>query len=228
MNFPCRTWILAIVAIGVAAPTNAALTISVSYDSSVTSLAAYSQIQTAINYVASEYENRFADPITVHITVQATSTSGVLGESLTSLLDITGQNSYSSVRTALTNDKTTASDTTAVNSLGATDPTSGATFWYTRAQAQALGVDPNGANDSNSAGTFIFGTAQTYTYSSFAATEGWGMIAFSPRSRERHDEQCLPQKACRQDLRGVELFSSRVQSSAGICRSPGWGTCSVG
>jgi len=130
-----------------------ALTIKLSYDTTVTSLSNASQFETAINYAAQQFETAFSDPITINISVQASTGTSVFGESLTSYL---GSYSYSQVVSALTSNATSTNQSIAYGNLPATDPTGGAAFWVPRAEAQVLGLD--NAHDPRSAGTFTFGT----------------------------------------------------------------------
>ena len=128
--------------LGVAAPAHA-LIIVPTFDSTVTSLAYAAQVESAVNYAIGQYDTLFADPITVNIKIMASTDPNVLGENTSSLLTSTMGNgySYSQVRTALIADKSTANDTTALASLGATDPTAGGAFFIPIAQAQAIGLD---------------------------------------------------------------------------------------
>jgi len=154
-----RYWMIAILSLAAGAQARAALVIHPTFRRSVTQLPYAAQVESAVNYVIGEYESLFSDPITINITIAATSNSSVLGESNTNLL--TGY-SYSQVRNALMTNATTANDAVAVASLGATDPTGGANFLIPVAEAQALGLDS--ATDPQSAGTFTFGTSLSYTF----------------------------------------------------------------
>jgi hypothetical protein len=134
-------------------PSVRALTINLDFDSSVTSLPNAADYEAATTYAAHQYEALFSDPISINITVAATSDPSVLGQNSDNLL---GTLSYGSVVAALASDASPndPTDTAAVASLGAVDPTGGAGFWVTRAQAKALSLIPS---DSANDGTFIFG-----------------------------------------------------------------------
>ena len=138
-----------------------ALTIVPTFGSGV-SLAA----QTAFNYVAGEFAALYSDPVTVNIQVNAGNTG--LGGSSTSL-QFVSPSTYAQVRTALIADQTAHPSTngaTSVNAGGsvnsAVDPTGGAVFLYTFAQAKALGARP--ANDAAIDGTFTYNSTLAYTF----------------------------------------------------------------
>lgn len=141
------------------APLNAAMTINFTFDSSVTSSPNSAAIEAATLYAGQQFTNQFNDPITINITVVAAPGTSILGQSNTSL---TGTYTYAQVRTALSYDGKSASDATAIASLGAVDPTGGSAFWLPTAQAKALGqLD---ANNPASDGTFTFGAGNAYTF----------------------------------------------------------------
>ncbi|MFB3891618.1 MAG: NF038122 family metalloprotease [Phycisphaerae bacterium] len=155
-----RTFLAAILAcLILAAPAGAALTINLTFDASVTSLANSGTIQAACNYAAQQFTSNFTDPITIHITVVAVPGTTILGESLTNL---NGTYTYAQVTAALTNDSKSASDASFVASLPVTDPTGGASFWIPTAQVKALGLSTAGLPASD--GTFNFGAGWTYTF----------------------------------------------------------------
>lgn len=126
-----------------------AVTIHATFDGTVTGAE-----QTAFNYAAAQYQSLYSDPITINISV--TSQVGILGQSTTNLQTTT----YGALRTALIGDSKTANDAIANLSLGLTDPTGGATFLVSLAQAKALGLRP--ANDPAVDGIFSFGSNLTY------------------------------------------------------------------
>ena len=139
---------------------NAGLTINLSWDSSVNSAPAgfTSVVQKVAQYFASE----FTDPVTVNISVGygevgGQSLGGALGSSLTYLQS----SSYTEIKNALTADKTTAADGSAVASLLG-DPTNGGNFWIPTAEAKAMGLlTPTTATDgfvgfSSSSGIFDY------------------------------------------------------------------------
>jgi hypothetical protein len=162
----------AIVALAVVAlvPTAQALTINLSFQSSVTSLSNAAQYEAATQFAAQQLENLITNPISVNINVAATSDPGALGNSSTPLLGVVG---YSSITAALiASSSGDPTDTSAYSHLSVTDPTGGANFWLPRAQAKVLGFIPSdAAND----GTFTFGTdpeslSDPYTFDPNART----------------------------------------------------------
>lgn len=143
--------------VGIASTGRAALTITPTFQASVTSSPDSALIQAAVNYAIQQFESQFNDPITININVAAVAGTSILGQSSTSLTSTT----YTQLRTALIADKKSAADTTAVASLGASDPTGGGTYWLPTAEGKALGlVGASGSAD----GTFSFGTGFSYTY----------------------------------------------------------------
>ena len=86
------------------------LLINATYDSTVTSLSYFAQVQSAFNYVA-QYQRMYTDPITINITVS--STTGILGTSNTNLQFTT----YTALRAALLADSKTSNDIAANASL---------------------------------------------------------------------------------------------------------------
>lgn len=119
------------------------LTIIVNYDSSVSH--APTAFRTDINAAVQYLESQFTDPITITIDVGygevggTRLSGGVLGESSTFL----NSYSYSDLVTAMKLDAKSASDTSAIASLAASDPTGGGTYWVSTAEARALGLAPN-------------------------------------------------------------------------------------
>jgi hypothetical protein len=137
----------------------AGMTIIPVYDSSVTSppnAAIAAQVEAGFNYAAEQYQFAFSDPITVTITVKATSDPSIFTEFQSQLF--TGY-SYATVQNALIANATTADDFTAVTSLPAADPTGGSTFAINTCEARVLGL----ANTALS-GTFTFGTGNSFTF----------------------------------------------------------------
>ncbi len=154
MKLTHRSAILSLVVLSICAPVRATnLNINAAYDSNFTTLfgSNAAAAESAFNYAIAQFENQFNPvingPITINITVDATSSSTVGGQSSASL---TGYYSYSQVYNALHNN---AAD----SSLPMTDPVSGSHEWVmTRAEAKSLGLDS--ANDPTSAGTITIGT----------------------------------------------------------------------
>ena len=138
------------------------LTINVIYDSSVSSAPAgfKAEINAAVQYLESLYN----DPITITIDVGygevagSRLSSGALGESETYLSSY----SYAQLTTAMRADATSASDTSAIASLLATNPTGNGTFWVSTAEAKALGLAPNGTSVDGYVG--FAGSANTFDY----------------------------------------------------------------
>ncbi len=148
----------------VASPATA-LTIVRSNDPSLAanlSAADVASASAAFDYAAAQIAALYSDPIQINITLAAVAGTGTLGESSTQLI---GTRTYAQTRTLLTSDATAgdADDTAAINSLGAADPTGGASanFLFARAQAKALGII---ASDATTDGTFTFGAGHSYTY----------------------------------------------------------------
>ncbi len=144
---------------GLASPA-AALTIHLTFDPSVTSNPNSAGIQACCNFVAAQLQSNYTNAITVNINVVAAAGTSVFGQSSTALI---GTFSYAQIRSFLTAAASGADDTAAVASLGAADPTGGATFWLTFAQAKALGQ--RAANDPALDGTFTFGAGNPFNYS---------------------------------------------------------------
>jgi autotransporter-associated beta strand protein len=137
------------------------LMINPTYDSTVTSLnsgpVTFAQIKTAFDYAAAQFQNLYADNITINIDVAASSNIPGVGGSA---LRFGGPYTFDQIKTFLTNDQTTSADNAAVASLGATDPTSGGQFWLCRPQSKATGqlLGTSVVND----GTVTFNTNYSY------------------------------------------------------------------
>ncbi len=138
-----------------------ALTIVPVFDSSITNLPNAAQYQSGINTAISEIDNRFADPITIHIAFTADPSPSVLAGSSANLV---GFLDYAGLTSALVADAKTANDATAISHFGA-DPTHGGQFYLTVANAAALGF---GNFESSTAdglsGTVSFGSSQSYSF----------------------------------------------------------------
>jgi hypothetical protein len=129
-----------------------ALTIVPSFDSSVSASA-----QTAFDYVALQYENLFSDPITLHIDVETSAGTSILGESSTSF----SSQSFTSIRSHFISDSKSADDATAVANFPSSSPApAGSTYFVSIAEQKALGF----SNSTSPDGTFIYGTGFTYTF----------------------------------------------------------------
>jgi len=134
------------------------LTLNLTFDSSVTSLANASNIETATQYAAQQIENLITDSITVNITVSAQNTTAFLGESQPFLYS----QSYSTIRSDLLTHDMTPIDALAVASLPATDPTGSNNFRVPTAEERVLGILP--ANGPGPDGSFIFSSNSAYTF----------------------------------------------------------------
>ena len=114
------------------------LTITPTFDSTITSDPNAAAIESTINQAINTYESSFSDPINVLISFQAM-TSG-LGQSNTVLYKI----SYQQFSTRLTADATTADDNTALALLpiGASNPVTGSTQINVKtANLRAIGIN---------------------------------------------------------------------------------------
>jgi hypothetical protein len=159
----CGAFLLALSA---ARPAQAGLIITPTYNTASFTADGYSaaqiaQIESAFQFAANEYENLYSNPIQVNITVQSTNSPGVLGGSSTNLI---GFLNYSQTRNALLAEYAAHPNSTVIQagaSLGATDPTGGGSFVFARAEGKALGLI---ASDSNTDGTFTFGSTLQYTF----------------------------------------------------------------
>lgn len=123
----------------------AGLTITPTFDSSITNDPNAAAIQASINAAIAQIESYFLDPINVPITFQ-TQTSG-LGGSSTPIF----QMSYTDYRTALAGDATSTDDATALAQdvpAQALSPVDGLdSMWVTAANLGSLGQDPGLASD---------------------------------------------------------------------------------
>src|SRR5438045_437373 len=112
--------------------------VNLSFDSSVNNAPA--GFVSTVNAVAQFFQTAFSDNVTINVSVGFGEVAGQtvtsLGESITQLSSY----SYAAIRSALLGDSKTADDSSAAASLGATSPSSGATYWASRAEAKALGL----------------------------------------------------------------------------------------
>jgi hypothetical protein len=143
------------------APLHAGLVINPTFDDASFLSAGFdpTAVHNAFNYAAQQFESVFSDNIHVNIVVQAGNVA--LGQSSTSLL---GFLDYSQTRQALIDDQNAHPSTdgaTSIASLGASDPTSGGSFVFSKAEAKALGLVPD---DLSSDGTFTFSNSVLYTF----------------------------------------------------------------
>ncbi len=120
---------------------------------------------TAFNDAAQLYEGAYSDPITINLHVGwgeiggGNLNPGDLGQSSTVQQGIY---SYAAVRNALANDASSAIDAAALSHLPASDPTQGASFVMSNAEAKALGL--LAGNASSIDGFVGFNSQASYTF----------------------------------------------------------------
>ncbi|HEV2437478.1 MAG TPA: NF038122 family metalloprotease [Verrucomicrobiae bacterium] len=140
-----------------------ALTINVTYDTTVTSQTNAAQIESAFGDAVQTFQDLYTNNITVGVVVYYQSGIG-LGESST---EFTGNPAYSDLISALRASATTANDSNSVASLPVNDPTGGGPWWIANAQAKALG--PIGGFDyvqsfPDGDGSIYFESTVSYTF----------------------------------------------------------------
>jgi hypothetical protein len=139
------------------------MTINAFFDSSTS--AAPAGFFTAFNDVIQFYEASFSDPITINLRVGWGTINGfpldpgALGESSSMQQQFF---TYDQIKSALIGDAKSADDITSIAHLPATDPTGGAHFTLTNAQAKALGL--LGANLKGLDGAVGFDSSAAYTF----------------------------------------------------------------
>jgi hypothetical protein len=158
--------LLALVVSLVVAPPAQALTILVTYDSSVSSLANAAQVEAAFAVAAQTFQSRYSNPITVNITVYwgntGPFTSGIgLGASRTQFL---GTYAYTDVTSALSASRTSSADNSAVASLPLSNPTAADSWLIPTAEVKALGLPDIPPNDPGRDGEIGFASDQSYTF----------------------------------------------------------------
>jgi hypothetical protein len=120
---------------------------------------------TAFNDVIQFFEASFRDPITINLRVGWGTINGfpldpgALGESSSMQQQFF---TYDQIKSALIGDAKSADDITSIAHLPATDPTGGAHFTLTNAQAKALGL--LGANLKGLDGAVGFDSSAAYTF----------------------------------------------------------------
>jgi hypothetical protein len=147
--------------ITVVGTTTSPFVVNITWDASVASAPTgfTAGVTAAVQYL----EGLFTDAVTININVGYGEVNGTalssnaLGQSVSYLTST----SYSTLRSALAADATTATDTSSVASLPATAPVSG-TFWTTTAEAKALGMAP--ATGTSTDGYVGFSSAYAFTY----------------------------------------------------------------
>jgi hypothetical protein len=146
-----------------AAPSSRALTFNLTYDSSTTGAPA--GFFTAFQYAIDFYQTNFTDPVTINLQVGWGKINGVnlnpgnLGQSST--FQPAGK-TYAQIKAALTADAKSADDAKAVAHLPAADPTGGATFVMSNAEAKALGL--LAANATGLDGYVGFNSTASFTF----------------------------------------------------------------
>jgi hypothetical protein len=143
-----------------------ALTINVTYDSSVTNLGTLAQVQTAFGAAVQTIQNLYTNKSSVNITVYSANAGPFddisLGESFT---EFTGNFVYSDITNALRSARTTLADSNSLASLPVSDPTGGTQPWLVPfAEAKALGGLGISANDPGEDGEIGFATGTAYTF----------------------------------------------------------------
>ncbi len=149
-----------------------AMTLNLTYDTSVTSLGAPTnmQVQAAVNAAAQTLQNLYTNPITVNITVYWGATgpfSGGISLGRSSYV-LVGQPTYSQLTNVLRAARTTPEDTNAVASLPSANPIGNSVWWVPRAEAKALNYTASGSvspNDSIHDGDVGFASNHTYAFS---------------------------------------------------------------
>ena len=147
---------------GLASPVRA-LTINVTYDTTVTSQPNAAQIESAFADAVQTIQDLYTNNITVNVTVYYETGIG-LGKSST---EFTGNPAYSDLINALSASATTAEDSNSIASLPVNDPTGGGPWWIANAQAKALG--PIGGFDyvqsfPDGDGSIYFESTDSYTF----------------------------------------------------------------
>ncbi len=140
-----------------------ALTINVTYDTTVTSQTNAAQIESAFAEAVQTFQDLYTNDITVGVVVYYESGIG-LGESST---EFTGNPAYSDLINALRASATTANDSNSLASLPVNDPTGSGPWWIANAQAKALG--PIGGFDyvqsfPDGDGSIYFESTVSYTF----------------------------------------------------------------
>jgi hypothetical protein len=153
--------LMGLILFGLASPVRA-MTINVTYDTTVTSQTNAAQIESAFADAVQTFQDLYTNNITVGVVVYYQSGIG-LGESST---EFTGNPAYSDLINALSASATTANDSNSIASLPVSDPTSG-TWWIANAQAKALG--PIGGFDyvqsfPDGDGSIYFESTVSYTF----------------------------------------------------------------
>jgi hypothetical protein len=151
-------WIAGGYATAMSIPVSAGIVFSNSYDSSVTTLPNFAQIQTAFLYAEQQFSNAYGDNITINMILKSVPGTGTFGRSNYFLQGTT----YSQIKAALISHRTSAADDAAIASLDAADPTGGGSWNMNYAEAKALGL--RSATSSGNDGTFTFGSGNNFSF----------------------------------------------------------------
>jgi len=145
---------------------NQGLSINVTYDSSVTTASNAAAIEGAVATAVQFYESTFTNPITLNIDVGfgeidgSPINAGAVAESKFTNGILT---TYAAVKAALSEGAISADQIAAVDSLPASDPTTGGSFLLSRAEAKALGLLA-GASDNVVDGYVGLSSAYSFTF----------------------------------------------------------------
>lgn len=138
-----------------------ALTFDLTYDPSLSAFGANeAALEAATQDVANEYSKLYTNNVTVNIKVTVDPSNGLGASQFEN--DDTGTISYAQLKAALESHASTPASESAVASLPAADPTDGAGFYLTNAEAKALGF--TGGDNAALDGTFLIGAGNTYTF----------------------------------------------------------------
>jgi hypothetical protein len=143
-------------------PSPSPFTIAITWDASVSSAPAGfgSDIIAAVLYL----ESIFTDPVTININVGYGEVAGQplsstdIGENVSYFRSV----SYSTLRAAVAEHATTATDASVFASLPVNSPINGATYWVSNAQAKALGLIPADGTELDASVGFV--TASNFTF----------------------------------------------------------------
>ena len=163
-GFRCVRIALFAIIIGLRVPSFAALVITPTFTANFNANfgANAAAAQAAWISAANTFSANFNDNIHINITVDAVAGTSVFGQSSTFL----NSASYSTLRTRMVADATSADDLISVGaggSMALSDPIGGThTWWVSRAQAKAIGLIPD---DLSNDGTTTFGAGNPFTFS---------------------------------------------------------------
>ncbi len=156
-----RLTLAALCLMATAAPAHA-LTIDFTYAPSVAASfgANTTAMENALTYAAQQYENAFSDPVTLNITITATSTTSYAGDTFPAFASTAY--SYSTVRNALLANVSTTTNSEAYSTLPGFDPLAATYYDVPTAEAKVLGLIPSGGTASDA--TISFSSFYNYTF----------------------------------------------------------------